>query len=81
MSRERPERLLVRPVEAAPAVAPDPYQSGPAEHREMLRNGAEGDVECPSDVSGGTFLVPDQPENLAAARLGDGLQGVHRTII
>ena len=49
----------------------------------MLGDGAEGDVEAGRDLAGGPFPVPDQPQDLLAAGLGDGPEGgdAHTTML
>ena len=44
------------------------------EHRQVLADGGPGDVEGGGDLARGQFLVRDQPQDGAAARLGDRLQ-------
>jgi hypothetical protein len=44
----------------------------------VLGDGPEGDVEAGRDVAGRPLLVPDQPQDLPAAGLGDGPEGCDR---
>ena len=70
------ERLEVGAIEAALAVAADADEAGVAEDAEVLRNGAEADVDALGDVAGGELAIPDESEDFASSWFGDDLEGI-----
>jgi hypothetical protein len=65
-----------RPVEAPGAVASFVHEPGLLQDGQMLRDRGPRDVEVRGDLAGGELVVPDEPEDLPAARLGDCLSAV-----
>jgi hypothetical protein len=73
---ERPEGGFVGDVEVLSSLLSHRDESGVAEDAEVLRDGAEGDVDVGGDVAGGSFLVPDELEDFLSPGLGDGGEGL-----
>src|SRR4029450_5359893 len=63
------------PVQAPAPVPAARDQAGFGQDPEMLGDAPEGDVEAGRDVTGRPLPVPDQPQDLLAAGLGDGPEG------
>ncbi len=73
---EGTEGLLVGEVVAKAPFAAERDGAGIAENAEVLGDGAEGDVELPGDVAGGALAIPDESEDLLAARFGDDAEQI-----
>jgi hypothetical protein len=54
---------------------------GVAKHGQMLGDGSKGAVELVGDLRCGELAIPDQAQDAASGRLGDGLQWIHAAIL
>src|SRR5215469_14522683 len=71
---QRGEPLRAHHVQAPLAVRADRHQAGVPEHLQVLGNGLLGDVEPLGDLVDRARPVAHQPQDVAAARLGEGLE-------
>ena len=70
------DSLATRAVDASPALATKCDQAGMLEDAEVLRDRWSRDVKEGGDVAHRSFLAPDEPQDVAAPRLGDRAQGL-----
>jgi len=72
------ESFRAGPVKPASPDPGDRDEADSLEQTQVLGDGRGGHVEARGDVARGELVVEDQPEDLPATRLGDGVQdGVH----
>jgi hypothetical protein len=64
-----------RAVQAPGALAALGHEPGLLEHADVLRDGRARDVEVRRDLPGGELAVADEGQDVAAARLGEGVEG------
>src|SRR5215204_6180763 len=70
------KRVGVGPIQTVAAIPPDADQADVTEHGEVLRYGGLGELEGVRDFSDRSLFRRDQLEDMAAARLGDGVERV-----
>src|SRR5713226_7371601 len=73
---QRADGFGVEAIHHLTAFAADGDQADVAEDAEMLGNGGLFEVHAGDDFGDGAFLEGEEAEDVAAARLGDGVKGV-----
>jgi hypothetical protein len=58
------------------SIPADIHESDFEKHSEVLGDGGLRHVEAVNDVSNGSFLGSEKGEDVASARLGDGVEGI-----
>src|SRR6266849_1775798 len=75
---QRADGFGVEAIHHLTALATDGDQADVAENAEVLGNGGLFEVHAGDDFGDGAFLQGEEAENVAAAGLGDGVEGVGR---
>jgi hypothetical protein len=80
-SAKRAEAFLIGAVQATVSLAADGHEARLAQYCKMLGDVTEGHVETRGNVAGGSLLLPNESQNLAAPRLGNDLKGCDVAIL